>query len=122
MFNKGRGKGFGGGFKGGGKRFGGGGRPWDRGGQGGARTSMHSAVCTQCGAACEVPFRPNGKKPIFCSNCFKRDAFPKQKSFGGDSPAPAFKDQGSDRISEQLRAINEKLDTLLDVLTGESEE
>lgn len=31
---------------------------------------MHKAVCSQCGADCEVPFRPTGDRPIFCSDCF----------------------------------------------------
>lgn len=53
-----------GGF-GGGKRFGGG---RDRGGD---RPTMHQAVCDECGNDCEVPFRPTGDKPIYCSNCFK---------------------------------------------------
>lgn len=31
---------------------------------------MHEAVCSECGKDCEVPFRPTGDKPVFCSNCF----------------------------------------------------
>ncbi len=41
---------------------------------------MHSATCSQCGNSCQVPFKPNGKKPIFCSNCFKRDG--EEESYG----------------------------------------
>lgn len=51
----------------GGKRFGGG-RPQfgaDRG-----RPEMHSATCAECGNACEVPFRPDGSRPIYCRECF----------------------------------------------------
>jgi len=36
----------------------------------GDRQRMHSAVCTACGKKCEVPFRPTGDKPIYCSDCF----------------------------------------------------
>jgi len=32
---------------------------------------MHRAVCSECGADCEVPFKPTGDKPVFCSNCFR---------------------------------------------------
>lgn len=45
------------------KRFGGG-RDFNR-------SSMHRAVCDECGNDCEVPFRPTGDKPIYCSNCFQ---------------------------------------------------
>ena len=31
---------------------------------------MHKATCSDCGATCEVPFRPTGEKPVYCNNCF----------------------------------------------------
>ncbi len=37
----------------------------------GDRPQMHEAVCDECGRKCEVPFRPSGDKPIYCSDCFK---------------------------------------------------
>ena len=39
--------------------------------RGSGRPEMHSAVCSDCGKDCEVPFRPTGNKPVFCSNCFE---------------------------------------------------
>ncbi len=38
----------------------------------GRRTEMYPAVCDQCGKDCQVPFRPSGDKPIYCSNCFEK--------------------------------------------------
>jgi len=32
---------------------------------------MHKAVCDECGKDCEVPFKPTGDKPIFCTDCFR---------------------------------------------------
>jgi len=32
---------------------------------------MHKAVCSKCGKDCEVPFKPTGEKPVFCSDCFR---------------------------------------------------
>ena len=32
---------------------------------------MFPAVCTQCGAECMVPFKPNEEKPVYCDECFK---------------------------------------------------
>ncbi len=44
----------------------------DRGSRGGGRPSMHQAVCDECGKDCEVPFKPTGDKPVFCSYCFDK--------------------------------------------------
>lgn len=33
---------------------------------------MHSVTCDKCGKSCEVPFRPTGNKPVYCSDCFRR--------------------------------------------------
>ncbi len=54
---------------GGGKSFGGGSR---FGGRDGGRPPMHKAVCSECGDDCELPFRPTGDRPVFCSNCFSK--------------------------------------------------
>ena len=32
--------------------------------------TLYKATCTTCGAACEVPFRPDGTKPVLCRDCF----------------------------------------------------
>ena len=57
--------------------------------------SMHQATCAECGNACEVPFRPSGDKPVYCSNCF-------EKNKGSDFRKPARRDFGkSDYGSNQ---------------------
>ena len=35
------------------------------------RTAMYQATCAECGKECEVPFKPSGDKPVFCSSCFE---------------------------------------------------
>lgn len=35
------------------------------------KPALFDAVCAKCGAACQVPFRPNGRKEVFCSKCFE---------------------------------------------------
>src|SRR3989339_703101 len=78
---------------GGGKRFGGGGRS----------PAMHQATCSECGASCELPFRPTGDRPVFCSNCFgKQDG--------------AGKSQDEGKILEQIKVLNTKLDKILEKL------
>ena len=51
---------------GGNKSYGGG----RSGGRDGGRPTMHRATCSECGDSCELPFKPSGSKPVFCSNCF----------------------------------------------------
>ncbi len=31
---------------------------------------MFTATCASCGREAQVPFRPNGMKPVYCSDCF----------------------------------------------------
>lgn len=58
-------------------------KPWERSslGRDTDRPMMHKATCSECGQACEVPFKPNGRKPVFCSNCFKREEGPSPRRF-----------------------------------------
>ena len=35
-----------------------------------APREMFSATCTNCGREAQVPFRPTGSKPVYCSDCF----------------------------------------------------
>lgn len=37
------------------------------------RPDMHQATCSDCGKSCEVPFRPTGSKPVYCSDCFRKN-------------------------------------------------
>ncbi len=31
---------------------------------------MHPATCSACGTKTQVPFRPSGDRPIYCSDCY----------------------------------------------------
>jgi CxxC-x17-CxxC domain-containing protein len=42
------------------------------GGFGGGSREMHSITCAQCGTEAQVPFRPRGDRPVYCSDCFSR--------------------------------------------------
>jgi CxxC-x17-CxxC domain-containing protein len=33
---------------------------------------MHKAVCSECGAECEVPFKPTEGKSVKCRDCFAK--------------------------------------------------
>jgi len=52
---------------GGGNRFGGG-----RGRQDRRPREMHKTTCSSCGKEAEVPFKPDGRKPVLCKECFMK--------------------------------------------------
>ncbi|MAG48086.1 hypothetical protein CL617_05770 [archaeon] len=33
---------------------------------------MHKAVCSDCNQECEVPFKPNKDKPVYCRDCYQK--------------------------------------------------
>lgn len=41
-------------------------------GSGRGEREMFSATCSSCGREAQVPFRPNGSKPVYCSDCFSQ--------------------------------------------------
>ncbi|MBI5148676.1 hypothetical protein HZA33_03275 [Candidatus Pacearchaeota archaeon] len=85
-----------------GSRFGGRSRGFGR--DSGRRAEMHDVICDKCGKQCQVPFRPTGDKPVFCSDCFKTtDGSRNRKQESGIS-------------AEQFNKINAKLDRIIRVL------
>jgi CxxC-x17-CxxC domain-containing protein len=69
--------------RGGGGKFGN--KSFGRGNFGGrdSRPQMHDAVCSKCGKRCQVPFRPTGERPIFCSDCFEKERDQTPQRTGG---------------------------------------
>lgn len=115
----------------GGRRFGGGGRGFGGRGFGGGRDfggdrMMHKAVCANCGNECEVPFRPSGERPVYCSNCFEKrnnEGGNERRSDSRNFDKPRFDDrrgnagnQTNGQIMEQLKSLNAKMDRLLNAL------
>jgi CxxC-x17-CxxC domain-containing protein len=95
-------------------RFGGGGRDFDR-------PTMTQATCAKCGKSCEVPFKPNGRKPVYCSDCFRKEDNDynggyERKSF--DRPAPERQPDPRPMYNE-LASVNAKLDKILKILNPE---
>lgn len=101
-------------------------KPFNRGGSDRFQSDrqMHKANCSNCGNACEVPFRPNGKKPIFCSNCFVKDDAPRstfapKRDFAARpsfNAAPARDDRGMQELKREMQSINEKLSRMLSLM------
>lgn len=34
--------------------------------------NMHDAICSDCGAPTQVPFKPSNDRPVYCSECFQK--------------------------------------------------
>ncbi len=61
---------------------------------------MFPAKCSECGRSCEVPFRPNGEKPVFCNDCFNAQ---KESMSGNFAPKPRFEKPRFDRNDRPQR-------------------
>jgi CxxC-x17-CxxC domain-containing protein len=103
---------------------------------------MFKATCSECGKSCEVPFRPTGEKPVFCSDCFNKmrdpsdsrggrsessDRGPKRDFNDRHAPRPEYSAPrdprapykpapANDNTSKQLSDISFKLDKLISAI------
>lgn len=80
---------------------------------------MFQANCAKCGNTCEVPFRPNGTKPVYCNNCFNKDSAPRAE-FSPRPPRQEFTprpDQSFNDLKAELRVVNQNLERLISLMT-----
>jgi CxxC-x17-CxxC domain-containing protein len=109
----------------GGKRRGGfGGKPGFQrsGGFSRPQGQMFPAVCAQCGKSTEVPFKPNGQRPIYCRDCYggsttstneaPRRPYQAPAQFQPRPQAPVA-DPRIEAMQYQLVKIHAKLDEIL---------
>lgn len=111
-----------------------GGRDFNRGG--GFGPAKYKAVCAECGNSCEVPFKPTGNRPVYCSNCFKgkKGDQPGQSNdrnnersfakpgFNNHNASKPFSSPSGGSSPEQFEKLNQKLDKILDILDSLSVE
>lgn len=85
-------------------------------------TESHKATCDGCHAMCEVPFIPNGKKPVYCRNCYKgKDTttaftgqpFSRPTEYHGE-------DAGAADLKKQFTILNTKLDRLISAIEAQT--
>ena len=81
---------------------------------------MFSAQCANCGIRCEIPFRPTGDKPVYCSSCYEK-VNQRDKSYpdGPNKEKGGINKADISIINDQLVSINRKLEKLILVLTPE---
>ena len=75
-------------------------------------SEMHEATCSKCGKQCQVPFKPTGSKPVFCSECFGQQN-DRGNNFGSRDNIMGSHSGAS---SEQISQINAKLDKIVGIL------
>ncbi len=91
----------------------------------GRNNEIHTTKCADCGKSCQVPFKPNGKKPVYCNDCFAKNggqgtprtysAKPERSSYSPTSQ-PHNDSKKFDQMSTQLKALNEKFDKVIALL------
>ncbi len=103
----------------------------------GARQSqvLHKATCTQCGKACEVPFRPDGSKPVLCGACFtdrndssfrsqssNRSDYKPNRSYGAGNAAPRPERSNAElmQITKRLTMLEAKVSQLINMVSAMS--
>jgi len=97
---------------------------------GGGHREMFNVICDECGAECQVPFRPSGDKPVLCSSCFGKlgksnGSFGRCRGSSDRSIRPQlYNNMGRDdqlnrnfrKAEELLVSLNSKLDRVIDLL------
>lgn len=80
---------------------------------------MHDAVCDECGKDCQVPFRPSGDKPIYCSDCFEQKG---GRDGGRDGGRPRggrpVSDPNTGKLNANIEILNSKLDKIISLLSA----
>jgi CxxC-x17-CxxC domain-containing protein len=87
-----------------------------------AGPQLFEAICADCGKKTEVPFKPNGRKPVYCRDCFQQEDRAPRESFGRSSfSKPQFTaqrpleagPQRNDRVEKRLDEMDAKLDRII---------
>ena len=69
-------------------------------GKGSHKPEFTKVKCDSCGNKCEVPFKPNSNKPVYCDSCYSKP-----------------KNPDNSNISERdIDIINEKLNKIMKAL------
>ena len=90
-------------------------RPADR--------EMFSAICDDCGAECQLPFKPSSSKPVYCSRCFEARGEKSgiTRNDRGDSRSDGGKSKEIGELKAQMISMNAKIEKIMKALKIETE-
>ena len=81
------------------------------------RFEMHRTTCSKCGNDCEVPFKPNGSKPVYCDKCFEAnrnsDRSSDTRRFERPERGDVNRVSPEGQYKKQFESLNWKLDKIL---------
>lgn len=99
------------------------------------RSEMFSATCSECYNSCEVPFKPNGRKPVLCNDCFRGgddrgpkprfererrdDRYDNRRDDRRDFRKPAYQKESresDEALKKQIKALDAKVTQILQIL------
>lgn len=82
-----------------------------------AQSEMYKATCAVCELDIQVPFKPDGDRPVFCKECFKDH----QRTIAKSKDASTPKSQSQSKLKEKTQKKTEKIVTEEDniITTGE---
>jgi CxxC-x17-CxxC domain-containing protein len=108
------------------------------------KPELFAATCSSCGKPCEVPFKPSGDKPVFCSACFgksssrdkqseerggrderkaprnfKKESYPKREDRTFRPDYSEKKDNGHEELKKQIALLESKINRVLELLNTE---
>jgi CxxC-x17-CxxC domain-containing protein len=101
---------------------------------------LFKTTCTTCGKSCEVPFRPDGSKPVLCSECFgknrsdERNGADRNDRFSNDrpqrKPEREFQTPRPERgpspdykaFQQQISVLENKVNEMLEILKATQKE
>ena len=79
---------------------------------------MHKANCAECKRNCEVPFKPNGKKPVYCKDCHNEAQgkgepreFKKKTAFE-ERPKSSIEERHLKDLKSDIESLHLKVDSL----------
>ncbi len=74
------------------------------------RNESATVECADCGTECEVPFVPKTNRPVYCSDCFRKN---KPRDFDSDRPSRNDRYSRNDRRNDRDSKSNSKTEKFL---------
>ncbi len=75
------------------------------------KPKMHQVICSDCGIRCQVPFKPTGERPVYCSECFENHAETGGSKKEFNRKQPIIRKENSSYYQEIKQEQNKHYDT-----------